>query len=473
MIKRIFSIFLMGLLIIPAIAQDIDLPNNIVSNNGLSVSYPQGWFASSQQGSIVVTGAGGEFGGFNETISADSGTDTLQGAMDYLLAEAAGQVVSEVQSIDINGRPGLYFTSEGLAGIEDGENIQLVFEADNGTIVAAVMVTFNGLESVQDTFFAIVNSAVYMMPVEPNGGIGDGAGPPMEGDMISGDRVLSDIMPPETTTFEDGVLTLSSGLRAVIPERFSLPTGLGIDIADYENTALLYNENFTFTLTIMDDDSLGRTEVINIMVPLMAMMAGDEDYSQEDLTTITLQDGLEVDFYNSLVSAPEDEGFVVLVYVVPITPARVVTVQLQGIPETEIDEEAFLSDMLMLVESLQILGLQTVAEADGSVSIVTEAACNDDGMLYVTEAGPNATIQCPAGCGESGSGVWGTDIYTNDSGVCEAAIHAGVITNEGGLVAVTYVEGQDSYTGSERNGITTSDYGSWGGSFSVSAPESE
>ncbi|MCC6567201.1 MAG: protease B, partial [Chloroflexi bacterium] len=51
--------------------------------------------------------------------------------------------------------------------------------------------------------------------------------------------------------------------------------------------------------------------------------------------------------------------------------------------------------------------------------------------------------------------------------VCVAAVHAGAITTDGGVIRVTMLEGQESYTGSERNGVTTQDYGSWGGSFSV------
>jgi hypothetical protein len=42
-----------------------------------------------------------------------------------------------------------------------------------------------------------------------------------------------------------------------------------------------------------------------------------------------------------------------------------------------------------------------------------------------------------------------------------------ITVEEGGTVTIEVVEGQDTYTGSERNGITTSDYGAWGGSFSI------
>lgn len=64
------------------------------------------------------------------------------------------------------------------------------------------------------------------------------------------------------------------------------------------------------------------------------------------------------------------------------------------------------------------------------------------------------------------STIWGTDIYTDDSSVCGAAAHAGLIDESGGLVTLKILPGQDSYEGSTRNGITTLDYGTWDGSFS-------
>ncbi len=67
--------------------------------------------------------------------------------------------------------------------------------------------------------------------------------------------------------------------------------------------------------------------------------------------------------------------------------------------------------------------------------------------------------------------VWGVGPYTSDSSVCAAARHAGAVPAEGGAVLLTAAPGQDSYEGSEANGITTRDWGSYGSSFQVaSAP---
>lgn len=62
--------------------------------------------------------------------------------------------------------------------------------------------------------------------------------------------------------------------------------------------------------------------------------------------------------------------------------------------------------------------------------------------------------------------VWGTDLYTDDSTLAAAAVHAGVLqAGQTGVVTVTITGEQAGFTGSERNGIASRNYGSWGGSY--------
>ena len=62
--------------------------------------------------------------------------------------------------------------------------------------------------------------------------------------------------------------------------------------------------------------------------------------------------------------------------------------------------------------------------------------------------------------------VWGTDIYTDDSSICSAAVHAGLITaRSGGQVTIRIRPGENFYNGTSRNGVSSQRYGSWGGSF--------
>jgi len=69
--------------------------------------------------------------------------------------------------------------------------------------------------------------------------------------------------------------------------------------------------------------------------------------------------------------------------------------------------------------------------------------------------------------------VWGTDVYTDDSDVATAAVHAGVIAvGETKTVTVSILAGQSSYSASTRNGVTTSAWPSWGGSYSFAGASS-
>ena len=65
--------------------------------------------------------------------------------------------------------------------------------------------------------------------------------------------------------------------------------------------------------------------------------------------------------------------------------------------------------------------------------------------------------------------VWGTDIYTDDSNLAVAAVHAGAINiGEKKTVHIKILPGEQNYEGSVRNGVTSSSYGAWEGSYFVS-----
>lgn len=78
------------------------------------------------------------------------------------------------------------------------------------------------------------------------------------------------------------------------------------------------------------------------------------------------------------------------------------------------------------------------------------------------EAG--AFVKCPDGCASGGS-IWGTCQYTFDTSVCRAAIHAGALAGAGQTRAL-HQPGQEKYTGSEANGVTSNDWGSYADSLS-------
>lgn len=53
--------------------------------------------------------------------------------------------------------------------------------------------------------------------------------------------------------------------------------------------------------------------------------------------------------------------------------------------------------------------------------------------------------------------IWGTNVYTSNSGICSTAVHSGMISEEGGLVSLEILEGQEFYTGSKKNGVESED----------------
>jgi hypothetical protein len=105
---------------------------------------------------------------------------------------------------------------------------------------------------------------------------------------------------------------------------------------------------------------------------------------------------------------------------------------------------------------------EVVREADAETPVMW----NTSAIMVSGDNGKTYKFKCPASGRESS--VWGTDIYTIDSSICNAAVHAGKLTLEsGGSVTIELRPGESAYKGSTRNGIKTSDYGTYGRSFMV------
>jgi hypothetical protein len=110
----------------------------------------------------------------------------------------------------------------------------------------------------------------------------------------------------------------------------------------------------------------------------------------------------------------------------------------------------------------------------GAVSRQVAAPSGGDWAATATQLrgknGSRFDYVCPADGKPSNSRIWGTDVYTDDSSVCTAAMHAGKITPaEGGTVTIEIRPGEASYAGSTRNGVTSSNYSAWDGSFVVAS----
>lgn len=93
---------------------------------------------------------------------------------------------------------------------------------------------------------------------------------------------------------------------------------------------------------------------------------------------------------------------------------------------------------------------------DGPRTDTIYLMCKDNGEKLLGSPGTTYHVSCPAMCG-SGR-LYGTDLYADDSSICKAGLHAGLINSAGGFFEVTLEEGSEGYVGSERNGIQSSDW---------------
>ena len=72
--------------------------------------------------------------------------------------------------------------------------------------------------------------------------------------------------------------------------------------------------------------------------------------------------------------------------------------------------------------------------------------------------------------GATEGSLWGTDIYTGDSALGVAAVHAGLVkAGDSAIVKVTLVAPLAQYPGSLRHGVTSHDFGRYGSAYSLGA----
>lgn len=70
--------------------------------------------------------------------------------------------------------------------------------------------------------------------------------------------------------------------------------------------------------------------------------------------------------------------------------------------------------------------------------------------------------------GSNSGSIWGSQVYTTDSHLSTAAVHAGVLkVGQRGVVRVWILPGQSSYASSRSYGVKSHGYGPWSLSFSV------
>jgi hypothetical protein len=94
--------------------------------------------------------------------------------------------------------------------------------------------------------------------------------------------------------------------------------------------------------------------------------------------------------------------------------------------------------------------------------------CPDDFRAFVG-TGERLACTCSAEATQHGY-VRGMDVYTANSSVCRAALHAGTVGKAGGVVTVIPEAGRKAYPGVTRNGVTSYNDEASEGSFRFAAP---
>jgi hypothetical protein len=101
----------------------------------------------------------------------------------------------------------------------------------------------------------------------------------------------------------------------------------------------------------------------------------------------------------------------------------------------------------------------------------------DQGLL-AGDAPPNMLGLCdPIGAtyyfrvtGQGAGSLWGTEIYTGDSAIAVAAVHAGLAkVGETVVLRIVVEQPLPKYQGSVRNGVTSQEYGNYGTAYRLVA----
>lgn len=479
---KFFAVLLLVTFAGSAFAQE--LSESITTSGGLTVRYPAEYEAyeieplvvevsDPSSGLIVAVGDAitEAFG-----IIAESPLTTIE-AMRQLLAEDSGEDIEmgEVEEITLDGRQVIRFAAAAF-----GEQVMIYsFRlADDTLAVGIVQVSEDGptLEAMIAIAEPVFLSAEYDAN-NPGTGVGSNmSGDPIEiiepatPDVIEG----SDIIPPtgeplRLDQMPEGLVILRT--NAVIDRPQDWET---------EETAVIYSSvsffrsNYMESLLIMDLETLEFDLIKEIYLPIVTAMETDEDFDPETLRRDeTLPDGRVMQIYSSL-DLEDTFGTAVLIFV-ELLPDRWGVVQATNY-DMNGDGEAFVAEIIELARSFRFDVTADprnsyITLEDGSATLLRSFQCYDTDLGLFNQ-GDSMTGICPAGCDPTI--IWGTDVYTNDSGLCTAAAHAGVITlAEGGPITIIREPGRDEYPASTQNGITSEPWGSWGGSFRVERASGE
>jgi hypothetical protein len=440
----LFSLLLVG----SAFAQETD---TFVTAGGMSITYPASYTATlndSMETSLDLTRL--DTSGFS-TLRIIGGEDLLSAlSLSEMPADAEGLLdtyrnsmfgtfdSADVQEVTLANGRALVQPYRSMLGYA----LAIMVQLNSGELVFIEVVSFvegdeNPLLAEQDLYLAVAESIAF--DAEPTITVEEDDSASLQTLALPARALAPDEMP-------EGLIILSNDVLIMVPEDWSLADTSEV----YEGAGLNYR-GFAATAAVTASSTEGFIsfedwrDSMSMFMSAMFSEAGE----LPEPTLLERADGRIAERYASL------DGRI-LYYTIELGGGLGATITIFAI----MLDDADLPDLMESADQLAI-GM-TRFNRDSSAEVL-ELDCNAQLPL---QEGDEQQVLCPAGC-NSGS-LWGTDVYTSDSAVCTAAVHAGVISlAEGGTVLVSYAPGQESYEGTTQNDITSSSWGSYGGSFSV------
>ena len=456
----VFTILVFAFSMTAVFAQS-ELTDSFNSETGYTIHYPADFFATDADGSIVLLSPDGVSLTFYtaEVLQANGVISSSDLDVQAVLDEITGNGIfeSEQTELTINDQPALF------AVVEDLSSSYLLFSLPTGELAAFIVIDVGeGID--QETIIAIAESVTLDSDV-----------PEPEQPTSNTDQPFLSVSLRPSEMPDDQIVIVDEIANTTL--YMPRPDGLEFTTDDLvQGAALLMSDDFQRVLTIVSIPDVSMELVWELYVatylPESITEEGAPDY--DDL--LPLDNGLNALIYNNAGEEANASYAIALIEIERDQYYVIMTLQ-----QTDLTfDESVIEDVEMMAESLGVVYASDSADEGASddkdtetTSDIEEVTCSARAYEYVSTDVTSATLICPPGCDNDASGtLWGTDVYTHDSSICAAAVHAGAITlDDGGLVTITYLPGQESYEGSERNGITTLDYGVWGGSFSVEAGE--
>jgi hypothetical protein len=463
-LSRLIALLLVAAFGLNAVAQDF--PNTFTTSGGLSVGVPEGYEAQE-----LLPGAVGVLEPVSEEaviiFTSDAlltfGLPTGSDAQVIMTAFSTQGDFSEMQDVELSIGKG-FFASGVVPGLDTNGTVYAI-DADFGLIVAIVTARSGEISAAfGELALQIIDSVTFdpgavatSEPVEE---------PTFDPEVIDGD------CPIAVSAMPEGVVQFCAGVE------FTLPQGWAISGDSVDTIASVSTKEFSVNVTASVSEinsffnpSLYKTESMAYLAEAYSYTSYDAETSWQVLKD---EDGVKVEVYDPRVQETlEENAYVTITYLVTLNKDLFVTYTVGFLPQFARESDVELAQELVLSTVLNdsYTGEPVLLDVDGKDMFVNELTCNSSSYMFGYTGEGRYLVRCGACAGDESS-VWGTDIFTDDSSVCLAAAHAGVTQlSEGGTFFVDMLGGQTSYTGSTANGVTSRDYGEWGGSFSVAPLE--